>query len=411
MKKAYQILRIIIFRFKSDLCGLRASSLAYSSILAIVPLLAIMFGISKGFGIQRILEDTLRREFHNQEETIQYIIQFSNSLLGQTQGGVIAGIGIVTLLYTVLRLLGTIEGALNAMWGIREARPLSRQVTDFIAILFICPIFFVLSSSFAIFLSTSLESLSIAFSWIGQVTPLMLKFIGVIPYVISAMLFTFLYIFMPNTKVQIKSAILAGICAGVTFQLLQAFYISIQVAVSKYGAIYGSFAALPLFLVWMYWSWIIFLIGAEIVVIHEERFWETKLASRLHALSPFEKELILLTITKCTVDAFVQEKAAPTIEELAATCKLPMRLISQLVEELVANRILTKAQLPKKSVALFPAKNPETLRLFDVINAVKGENHLVYHEDLPLITTLEQVMNKAMDLEMANEYNPVIKNI
>src|SRR5262245_51434680 len=139
-KNTVRAARVLYFRIESDLCFLRASSVAFQSVLSIVPVLAVMFGIAKGFGFQTILEKILRDEFRDQQEVITHFIEFGYRLLSDTQGGIVAGIGIVILLFTVMRLLSNIEESLNSMWGIKQGRPLSRKTSDYLALILICPI-------------------------------------------------------------------------------------------------------------------------------------------------------------------------------------------------------------------------------------------------------------------------------
>lgn len=406
MKRLLRILKVLIFRFRKDLGFLRASALTFTSALSVVPVLAVMFGIAKGFGIEKILESTLQSEFHDQEEAIKYLIQFGYTLLDQARGGLIAGIGIITLFYTVLRLLSTIEESLNSMWGITDSRPLSRKIVDFLALILICPIFFVISSSLTVYITTHLEMLRDTHSIMGQIQPVVVKALATLPYILSSALFTFLYIYMPNTRVRFTSALFAGIFAGIAYQLLQAWYIFLQIQVSKTGAIYGSFAALPLFLVWLYCSWVIFLSGAEIVVIYQERLWDPRILASFRALTPFEKELCYLSITKEAVDTFLQESPPLTVETVATSLKMPIRVVRELIDDLVEAKILLKTL-----EGIVPAKNPDTLRVFDVLQAVDGGNQLMIHQPSPLIETFDKLIHEAQRLPQLSEKNKLLKDI
>jgi len=406
MKQLLRIIRVLAYRFQKDLCFLRGSALSFSTVLSIVPLLAVMFGVAKGFGIDTILAETLQNEFHDQEEAIKYLIQFSSTLLEQTRGGLVAGIGVITLFYTVLRLLSTIEASLNSMWGLKKSRPLSRKIIDFLALIIICPIFFVISSSLTVFVTAYIDMLKDSTSLIGQVQPMMKKAIAIAPYLISSLLFTFLYLYLPNARVKLVSALLAGVIAGVAYQILQASYISIQIQVSRTGAIYGSFAALPLFLVWLYFSWLIFLFGAEVVVLHEEKLWDPEIAASYRTLSPFEKKLALLCIIKAAVQAFTKKGRPIAIDELASNLKMPARMIAELSEELIAGHILFKCES-----GFLPAKNADTLRLYDVIFAHDGENHLLSNSELPIMKAFENKLLAGRKLLSESETNSLIRDV
>ena len=406
MKRLAQIFQVIVFRFRNDLCFLRAAALTFNSVLSVVPVLAVMFGIAKGFGLERIFEQTLRQEFKDQEEVIKYLIGFGYTLLDQARGGLIAGIGVITLFYTVLKLLSTIEDSLNAMWGLQKSRPLGRKIIDFLALILLCPIFFVISSSLTVFLTTYIGMMKESNTLIGHMQPMIVQVLVVIPYVLSSALFTFLYMYMPNIRVRFSAALLAGVCAGIAYQVLQAWYIFIQIQVSKTGAIYGSFAALPLFLLWLYFSWLIFLIGAEIVVIYQERLWDPKMIAPFRKLNLFEKELAFLAITKAAVDAIINRQGAVSIEEIAQTLRMPERLVTELVQELVAVNILFRTEN-----GVVPAQNPETLRIFDVVYAVDGENGLTTNGELPSVAAFQRHIEKARLIMRESKENTLIKEV
>lgn len=407
-----RIFRVILFRMDSDLLLLRASALTFYSILSVVPVLAVVFGIAKGFGIEKILENTLMSEFKDQEEVIQYLIQFGYSLLEQTRGGLVAGIGVITLLYTVLNLFSTIEASLNHMWGLQVGRSVSRKISDYLALILVCPIFFATASSLTVFITTSVESLEEAPHIIGQFQPVMQEGLQLLPYLVSAMLFTFLYIFIPNTRVHFTSALIAGSLAGVAYQILQTSYISIQIVVSKTGAIYGSFAALPLFLFWLYLSWMIFLIGAEIVVIHQERLWDPNVLAPYRKLSQFEKDLTCLGITKACVDRFLQNQEPVKPEYLAKQLQMPTRLVTELIGELSDAKLIVKANTEDaKSFTVMVAKNPDDLRVYDVISALHGKNSLPAESEYPLLQKMSVCLAKAINSPIESQHNPLIKDI
>lgn len=411
MEKLWQNLvrasRVLYFRVQSDLCFLRASSVAFQSVLSIVPVLAVMFGIAKGFGFDAILEKVLRDEFRDQQEVITYFIQFGYRLLADTQGGIIAGIGSVVLLFTVMRLLSNIEESLNSMWGINQGRPISRKVSDYLALILICPILIVASSSITVFVTSNLQKFSTTGAVGEQVGPLLLQGIPLIAYLMSTLLFSLVYIIMPYTHVRIISALWAGLFAGCLYQVLQATYISIQIQISHAGAIYGSFAALPLFLMWLYLSWVIFFIGAQIVVIHQERLWDPQLLAPYRNLSPCEMQLTSLACVKATIDAFLQSNPI-TIKQLSSLLKIPERVTTELVDSLVqANLLLRIAPQDNEEMAIVPAKSPESLRILDVILALEGKNQLTTTS----IKQFEELLAKIQQQFATSDTNVLLKDL
>ena len=398
-----RIYNIILFRTESDQSFMRASSLTFQSLLSIVPILAVMFGIAKGFGIEKLLENVLRREFQDQEQIISYYIEFGYTLLQQAQGGIIAGIGIIILLITVMRLLSNIEDSLNAMWGCKIGRTLVRKASDYLAIILICPILLTASSSITLFLTTNIEKLSASQNLQEHLGPLVHHAIPIIPFVMSTLLFTIVYIIMPNTHVRLVSSLWAGLFAGCSYQILQATYISIQLKISNAGAIYGSFAALPLFLMWLYLSWLLFLIGAQIVVIHQERLWDPKILAPYRNLSPFEKQLVMLSCCKVSVDRFI--KGSPvTVNELSNLLNMPERQVTELVEELIEAHIAFKVD---GEYAIVPAQNAESLNVVDTLAQINGSNQLTN----PLVTRFEEIVRKMQQESKKSPLNVLLKDV
>jgi membrane protein len=392
----YRITQVFYFRFNDDQCFLRASALTYNSALSVVPLFAVMFGIAKGFGIERILESVLREQFHEQPEAIEYLIRFGYTLLEEARGGLIAGVGVIVLLVTVMRLLTSIEDSLNLMWGIDQTRPMWRKAGDYLALILICPILFATSSSLTVYLTTHLETISTENAelnlWIARIAPFFATLIYLIPYIMSAALFTFLYMVMPYAKVRLTSALFAGICAGSLYQVLQATYITIQIQLTRVGAIYGSFAALPLFMVWLYCSWVIFLIGAEIVVIAQERLWDPQIIPPFRKFSPRETALILLVITKIIVDAYMQGILIQE-ETLVQKLSLPKQYLTAFIDTLVSAKIILRTE-NHDFHSFVPGRSPQALHLLDILKALQGTGQFDYRDLADLAQPFEKILDK-----------------
>src|SRR5574344_1198729 len=237
-----------------------ASSLTYSSLLAVVPIMAVVFAIARGFGYSIYIEKWFTGTLASQPETAETLISFVNSYLKHTQKGMFLGIGLIFMLWTVLMLISSIEKAFNDIWQVKRQRSIFRTFTDYIALLFLIPIFIVISSGLSIWVTAINHQLHD----VVVIGPMMSLVLELSPYVLLSVGFTALYIFMPNTKVKLRSAIIPGVLAGVSMQLFQLVYINSQIWISSYNAIYGSFAILPFFLLWMQISWMICLVGAEI---------------------------------------------------------------------------------------------------------------------------------------------------
>jgi membrane protein len=255
--------------FYIDKCSLSASSLTYYTLMSIIPVLAMAFAVSRAFGYNDVFRAELLQRFQDQNGALLHMFTYADAFLDQARGGPIAGVGLIILFLTVALLLNTLEVILNQIWGARKMRPWRRIGTDYFAFMLVAPILFVVANSASVFIVDILEML-IRNLPVGRGAIASLLFlINLIPYCLFWILFTFMYLFMPNTKVYFLSACLGGLVAACLYIFSQWIYIYFQVGVSHYGAVYGSMAALPLFLIWLQVSWFLFLFGAEISCAHQ----------------------------------------------------------------------------------------------------------------------------------------------
>ena len=261
-RTSFNALKIIIITVRGFLengCSIRSSALTFFTLLSVVPIIALAFAIAKGFGLEEMVENLIKSTFEAQPELAEYLMSFSSSMLENTKGGVIAGIGVVMLLYSVFKLLSNIEESFNYMWNIKSSRPILRKVTDYVTIMIFTPILMIISSSATFFLSSQLHNL---FS--EYFSPILNLIMKIVPCFLMTIVFTILYLIMPNTKVDIKAAAISGLLTGIIFQVWQWIFVTFQMGAAEYGAVYGSFAALPLFLVWLQTSWIVVLLGCQL---------------------------------------------------------------------------------------------------------------------------------------------------
>lgn len=258
------ILFLSIHNFSKDDCPLRASALTFYSLLSIVPILAMAFGLAKGFGLEFYLENLMVTHLRGQEEILHKSIGFARNLLQNARGGVIAGIGVISLFWSVIKLFRHSEIAFNKIWRIQENRPLGRMLSDYLSLCLVGPFLLIISNSITLILSQGLNEIVAALSFLNNFNQFFWAIIEFLPYLIIWLLFSFLYSFIPNTNVHYSSAIFAGVIAGTLYQVFHWTYLAFQVGITHYGTIYGSFAAFPLFLIWIQMSWNIVLFGAEL---------------------------------------------------------------------------------------------------------------------------------------------------
>ncbi len=391
--KQLRIVLLALRGFDEDKCQLRASALTYYSLLSIVPVVAMAFGIAKGFGFERVLERQLLDKFPGQEEVLNQVVDFAHALLENTRGGMIAGIGITILFWTVIKVLGNIEKSFNDIWGIKQARAMGRKFSDYLSIMLICPILVILSSSLTVFITAQVTLITQKIELLGMLSPAIFFILKLLPYGVIWILFTFIYTFMPNTKVNFKAGFLAGIVAGTAYQVAQWGYITFQIGVAKYNAIYGSFAALPLFLIWIQLSWLIVLFGAEISFAHQNVDMYEFEPDCLKVKGSFKK-LLALRITNLLAKNFSSGKNPFTASDISHVLEAPIRLIRQILHELVEANIISRVKTEEyKGTAFQLARDSSVLSINYVIKALDSRGV----DNIPIAQTEDlKVLSKSL---------------
>jgi membrane protein len=384
--------------FNEDECQLRASALTFYSLLSIVPVLAVAFGIAKGFGFARMLENQIIQKFQGQEEVASQAIELANGLLENTKGGVVAGVGVAILFWIVIKVLRNIENSFNAIWGVKESRPIGRKFSDYLSIILLCPVMIIAAGSITVFITTQVTMITEEIALLGFLSPVMFFLLKLLPYFVIWFLFSFIYIFMPNTKVRVNSGILGGIVAGTIFQFVQMAYIVFQIGVARYSAIYGSFAALPLFLVWLQLSWLIVLFGAEISFAHQNIDTYEFEPDCLKASWSF-KRLFSLRIVALLSRNFKEGKKPLTDNEIAHILEGPVRLIREILFNLVSCGIISESLTTEyKKMVYQPAQDIDNLTIKYVVDALDGMGS----DNIPLAET-EEMRKLSESLESFNE--------
>ena len=336
-------LRIIVLAtrgFLNDKVQLRASALTLYSLLAIIPIAAIAFAIAKGFNLNENLNELLTKNFKSHPEVLDWLIQTSQNAIQATKGGYMAGIGVIILFWSAISLLNHIESSFNHIWQIRSSRPWYRKFTDYLTIMLIAPVFIILSSSINLFISNELSDfMAEAFvpGFLKTTVSLLIKFI---PYFISWFTLTILFIIMPNAKVKFAPALISGIITGTILQIVQWVYIDLQYGLTKLNAIYGSFAAFPLFLIWLQSSWIMVLLGAELTFANQN-VSRYEFESEALNISNHQKRALVLLIMKMIIRNFSSGDHPIGAEHIATTLKIPVRLVRDILEDLSSVHLVT----------------------------------------------------------------------
>lgn len=401
--------RIILFAMKGyrdDRIQLRASALTYYTTLSVVPIAALVFGIAQGFGFQEKLEAEIRESFAQREEmkaVLDYVLAFAQNMLANINGGILAGVGLVVLFWSVMNVLGNIESSFNAIWHISKARPLVRKFSDYLSMMLVAPILLFLSSTVTVYLNEYSADTAL-FQYLG---PLLKFLVALIPYVLIFLLFTILYVVMPNTKVKFRNGLFAGLIAGTIFQVTQWFYIAFQVGVSRYSAIYGSFMALPLFLIWLQLSWLILLLGAEISFAYQS-IENYEFESEADKVNPYNRRLLTFLVLHLIIKKFSGGVIPLTSSDISRQLGIPLRLVRDILFDLTESKLIIEATTPSpKEQAYVPSMDINKLTISYVIERLdkRGVSSLMAEEttDLKAFSTIQVGLLKSIRKSKANK--------
>ncbi len=402
------ILRILYLAVKGfiyDKCQQKASALTFYSLMSIVPLVAMLYGIASGFGFDDVLKTELEKNMVGQEKVLEYILELSDAYLKNTKSGVIIGVGLILLFWSVMNVLGNIEQSFNDIWEIKRSRNFARKFTDYIALVIVAFLFLVSSSSMVLFVSGKFNDYA-ALNYIGKSVSLML------PYFLICIVFTMLILIMPNTKVNFLSAIVGGLVAGILFQLLQYFFINFMVGVSRTSAIYGSFAALPLFLIWMQSSWLIVMFGAEIsFAVQNASSFEFEADTKNVCIE--YKRIVALLISYNTIKRFEEGIAPLTALELSKELRMPIRLVNEMLFDLLKSKIIIEVSVDASSVTAYqPASDINKLQVSTILNMLEttGSNEL-HFEETESLRKVKQVVERFKENRTTSSNNILLKDL
>ena len=348
----------------------KSMSLTYSTVLALVPALALLFAISRGFGFQDMVQNELYVYFPAQQKAISTATSFVDSYLQQSSQGLFVGIGIVMLLWTLISLLSNIEDAFNSIWGIKKARSLPQKVTDYIAICLMVPVLMICSSGASIFMSTIVQdNLNLPF-----LTPVINNLLELAPLVMAWLAFTLSYFLITNIKVSFKYAAISGAVCAIAFQILQHLFVNEQIYVTKYNAIYGSFAFLPLMLIWLQLSWLILLTGCVLTYSLQNVFAYNYMGDISDVSQSYRRE-VELVITALVFRRFRRGRTPYTLYDLSKHYDLPMKLVNHSVEALRKAGIIYIVSEDKERVGIAPAVEIGRLSVGELMRRLDAEGN------------------------------------
>lgn len=374
----------------------RSMALTYSTMLAFVPALALLFAIGRGFGFQNLLQDSLFNYFPSQRHAIEAALTFVDKYLQQASQGIFVGIGIVLLLWTLISLLGNIEESFNKIWGVKHNRTIYRKITDYTSILLIIPVLMVCSSGVSILMATMGTTLA---SKLPFLTPLVNSILDFSPVILVWLAFTLTFMLIPNTKVEFKYSAVAGLICAVAFEIVQMLLLNGQIYVSKYNAIYGSFAFLPILLIWLQLSWLILLFGCVLTYSAQNVFGFNYLGD-IGRISENYMKSVAATVMTIVLKRYESGKEPFTQVEISSEYNLPISLINRIVAKLHECGIVFYVLNGKEQIGIAPAVDNDKFTLTELFRRIDetGENDFIpqYAENYaPLLKITGPVINDA----------------
>jgi membrane protein len=380
-----KIILLAIHKFAQKRTRVQAAAMTYYSTLALVPSLTLIYGLMKGFGLESTFRDQLETRLSSHKELIDAIFTMAQSYVDKTQGTIFAGLGVALLLWGVFKTLSTMEDAFNNIWGVEEHKPVLRKLSDYLTVFLICPLLIILSGSLTVYVSTQVHHFTLNIFNLGPLAPIIYTALFFLPFMVISLVFTFIYIFMPNTKVKFTAGLLGGFVAGALYQVVQWTYIIFQGWINSMNAIYGSLAAIPLFLVWLQLSWMIILFGSE-VAFGKQYFKTYEFEPEDIVPSPaLRKQVALLLVYMCIKD-FKEGKPPCLIQKMAEHLHLPASLAQEVAADLANAGIMTRVHFDDNKIFAYQPGMPiDTITIETVLDSLE---HLG-QEDIPIKETEE----------------------
>ena len=368
----YGIIRTIVLvvrGFTSKNLNAKAKALTYSLIFAIIPILAMTIAIAKGFGVADVIEQQLNKSFLSETnvDVVPTIMEMVQRYLDTTQGGLFIGIGLLILLWAVYSFFQSVEDAFNRIWNVRNSRSILRQAATYIAIVVLIPVLIVCSAGINIWVHTTMES-TIHYEFIND----FLRTSGAkfLQFFLCWIFFTLMYIAIPNTRVRFVSALIPGVLMGTLFQLLQMLSVYLIAFLSRTSIVYGAFATIPILMIWLQYTSLLILIGAEMsyAIQNNEEF---EYEQDLNSMSRRYKDFIMLYLLSVIIKRFEHDEDPLTAHELAVHDRLPIRLVNQLLGRLVETGILREVYVEgKEERTVQPAMDTHMISVGMVIHRI-----------------------------------------
>lgn len=358
-----RIVHLVYSGFRKNECPLHASALTYSSLMALVPVMALALALLRGLGAGDKAENYIVSATSAMPPQFQQLIEKALSYVHNTNFATLGGIGLAVLLWIAVQMIGRVEMSFNRVWGVHSSRPLLRKFSDYLSVLLVVPVLIITATT----INTTLNSphiVNLLSARLGFVHDWYLRSLELTPIASVCLAFTFLYKFMPNTRVRVGPAFLSGIIGGSLWLGWQRIYIATQIGVNNYNKIYAAFASIPIFLFWLYVSWQIVLIGAEIGFALQN-YATYKLELRAHDASTQSRIMLALSIISHAAQSMMINVPHFEVSLYARKHGVPVRLINEVLDALVGAKLMAEVAEGDDRYVLL--KTPEMIRVREVM--------------------------------------------
>jgi membrane protein len=380
----FKMLKIILFTFenyKKSRSDLWTSALTFYSLLTIVPVIAIGFVIARGFGGENILKEELYNHFFLQGKILDQLLKFSQNTVDNAKGGLIAGAGFLFLIWSVIKIFSVIEKSFNEIWKVQESRTLVRKLTDYMAIIFLFPLIIILSNGIAAVLQVFFLKINPQLVWV----------LNFIPQFLLVSFLTLIYLIIPNTKVKLSTALIAGIFTGIVFQITQSVFIYIQMSLLNYNAIYGSFSLIPIFIMWQKVVWFIIILGAHLSFIIQNSYKYSYTINEINLSFKSKRDISLLCLYY-QIKNYETNSLPMSTSDLAHKLDISIGITQDILNSLVKAGFLLEVVTPSEERKYIIAKNIENLTLGYILSKMDeiGFNQDVGEESKVILEVIDK---------------------
>lgn len=373
---------------------LRSMSLVYTTLLSVVPLVAFSFSVLKGLGKHKELEPMLFKFLEPLGPQGQEITEQVINLVDNVKGGLLGGISLAFFIYTAISMVQKVEASFNYVWHVSKPRSFARRFTEYAVVLLIGPVIMVVAlgmlasirSNQIVQLILANESLGPVFVFVSQFTP----------YLLITGVFTFLYIFVPNTKVKFKSAIVGGLAGGIVWASTGAFFAAFILYASRTQLIYSGFAVAITTLIWLYLSWLILLAGAQLAFYIQQPAF-LRIGRREPRLSNSMRERLALNVMYLVGRAFRDKDASTSIAKISAQLEMPSIALATVTNELENAGLL----ITTENEELLPGREMSRIALNDILAVVRSRGETGSYRD-PAWTTEIDALGAEIDEALRN---------